>query len=372
MSPYTNLIFEIVQHCNAKCYYCPTGIANINNEQVKKFIAPELFDKALSYMLENGTISSDCVVDIFNKGEPFLHPNFKEIISILNKHNLRYSLSTNASIKVEFNEKGVLRGLERIIISMPGFSADDYKRVHGFDFDKIKSNIVSLIKNFRENGFTGKALISFHLYKHNHNQLNDIEEFATKNGIVVNEYVSYIVDYNMLMSYLDNRLPDEVMTKISNELFFHDEAQPLVSILDKSPKKFWCEHENILTLDTDACLLPCSHLFYPEYKQGSIFQLKLDEIRTIKKSLAFCKRCRKYRIDYFYTVMNKFRASDVNRLYKEKIIKCIPNEKTLSHRMERTVVRIYLAIISNFGYSAYYLSKFLNIKMIYRKLIQNR
>jgi hypothetical protein len=69
----------------------------------------------------------------------------------LNDQGLKYSISTNASIPLLFNEGGdSLRNLSNIIISIPGFSQESYNRVHGFRFDRIKKNIVKLIRNYRE------------------------------------------------------------------------------------------------------------------------------------------------------------------------------------------------------------------------------
>ncbi|GBF34170.1 hypothetical protein DCCM_3282 [Desulfocucumis palustris] len=42
-----------------------------------------------------------------------------------------------------------------IIFSMPGFSQESYDKIHGFNFEKIKDNIIKMSRNFRENGFTG-------------------------------------------------------------------------------------------------------------------------------------------------------------------------------------------------------------------------
>ncbi|GBF34169.1 glycosyltransferase [Desulfocucumis palustris] len=48
-------------------------------------------------MFENNFIDYNSEIALYNWGEPFLHPLFKQIIKFMNSENIKFILSTNAS-----------------------------------------------------------------------------------------------------------------------------------------------------------------------------------------------------------------------------------------------------------------------------------
>lgn len=89
-------------------------------------------------MLSNDIINLNTNICLYNWGEPFLHPKFKEIIYYLSSLNLNIGLSTNASKPIYFEDSNALKNLRHMRFSMPGFSQESYDRMHSFDFEKIK------------------------------------------------------------------------------------------------------------------------------------------------------------------------------------------------------------------------------------------
>jgi MoaA/NifB/PqqE/SkfB family radical SAM enzyme len=143
--------FEISGKCNANFEYCVSGKKSISGSFQQKnssFIDLERFKSAINYMLKNELIGTDSTVGLYNWGEPFLHPKFKEILSFLNMKGVNYALSTNASKLIEF-ENFDLKNLKKITFSMPGFSQESYDLIHGFKFERIKSNIKKMLINYR-------------------------------------------------------------------------------------------------------------------------------------------------------------------------------------------------------------------------------
>jgi len=47
---------------------------------------------------------------------------------------------------------------------MNGFSQSSYDKIHGFDFELIKKNIIEIIKTFRNAGYLGVATILYTTY----------------------------------------------------------------------------------------------------------------------------------------------------------------------------------------------------------------
>ena len=158
---YKRLYFEISGICNANCKYCANGKNSISGRFHRKqgsFIGVNDFEQAIRYLLDNNIIGHHTLISLYQWGEPLLHPRIKDIIEILLDHDLCYSFSTNASFPVYLNARE-LKNLSQAIISMSGFSQQSYDRIHGFNFEKIKLNIVNLIDRYSENGFHREKLV---------------------------------------------------------------------------------------------------------------------------------------------------------------------------------------------------------------------
>ena len=64
----------------------------------------DAFDATLHNLERLNLIDSRTIIDLFNWGELFLHPDLTGIIRVINDHGLRYAISTNASIVPQIDE----------------------------------------------------------------------------------------------------------------------------------------------------------------------------------------------------------------------------------------------------------------------------
>ena len=149
---YKNIYFEISGRCNARCKYCVTGQENIHHNPVGKFVDVELFKQAVAHLLSTGIASPDCKFNLYNWGEPFMHPMFKNIIGWLYEKKLNFALSTNCSIPLPEFTAPVFSTLRHITFSCCGFSQNSYDKIHGFHFERIATNISKIIRQLRQLG----------------------------------------------------------------------------------------------------------------------------------------------------------------------------------------------------------------------------
>lgn len=330
-----------------------------------------MLSAALSYMLEQKIISHKTVLDLFNKGEPSLHPEFQNIINIVNSFKLRFTLSTNASHPSVFDGACDFTNLDRIIFSVPGFSAESYQKNHGFDFEKIKSNIVSILKSLRDGGFTGTPILSFHVYKYNHDEMFAAAEFAAANGIAMHDYLAYVMDYEKLKQIVRKTMPADERRQVADELFLYDEDK-FDKVVASAPKNYWCEYERVLVLDEQANVYPCCVVdrFVPNSTLGNLFDMKLEDIAAKKAKAPICKECQHLNIAFICGIMQKYRAHDINRLYGKKIIQQLPPGSRVRRLIDSCIVRSYIFAISRWGRFGYHANKFLNLKALYRFLVR--
>ena len=297
---YNHVFFEISGVCNAKCKYCINGgknsISGPYHRRGGGQIDVQEFDKAITYMYDSQIIGNSSLIWLYNWGEPFLHPKLKEIISVLKNKNLFFGLSTNASNPVYFNDSKCLSHLADIIFSMSGFSQQSYDRIHGFDFERIKSNIENMVMNYRENGFKGSVRIAYHIYQFNILEMSMAKDFAQKLNVAINFSAAYFNGYTMFRDYLMNNMGYANLKMACSELITYY----INDILLKRPKDYVCPQWGGLTLDEYCNVLTCCCVdrLSENYSIGKLFELSPDDIKEKKLQQHICLECRQLGIDF--------------------------------------------------------------------------
>jgi len=316
---FNSVVFEISGICNAKCKYCQTGKVNLERLAGQKsyrgqFVDLDEFKKSIEYMLSNGFINLTTIIYLFSWGEPFLHPKFKEIIYYLNSLNLNFCLSTNASKPIYFENSNDLKYLKHIIFSMSGFSQDSYDRIHGFNFIKIKENIISIIENYRQCGFTGSVEIAYHIYQFNLTEIQTAMEFAKKYDIKFKGYCAYFNGRDMFEKYLKNELEYSELKCAAAELLLGSIEKRLTEFNKMDKNNYYCPQFNQLTIDEHCNVLICCAYSdaFPSAVYKKIYNVnKVDEINVWRKNSKECREC--IDIGFAYVVNNVVLYEDILR-----------------------------------------------------------
>ncbi len=293
---FNRIYFEISGICNGKCWWCQTGKRNISGTSSGKFVDFNEFKRAIFYLRENGFIGVNTEIALYNWGEPFLHPKFKEIIKFLNTENLKVVLSTNCSKAVLFEEDGILSNVQQIILSMPGFSQRSYDRIHGFNFRNIIKNILEITRNFRSVGFQGRFLLAFHVYQFNVNEILPAAEFAKQNQIIFLPSLAFINDLERALQYVNSELESSDLKKATQDLFYFYLTDEAIEERKKQrPKDYICPQYSLLNIDDDCNVITCCG---DNTRMDKIFNVKAREVNNWRINSSACAVCRKVGMDY--------------------------------------------------------------------------
>lgn len=294
MKPYKTVYFDIVGFCNARCPYCLTGGSK---QKTGGVITPAIFETTLTKLLNAGVIDSATVISLYNWGEPFLHPGLHEIISIINKLDIKYAISTNAA-KIPVVTGEFTKNLDHVIFSMCGFSHESYHRIHGFDFEKIKNNITKLVDDCRFNGFRGDFFISYHVYRFNTGEIKACEDFASKNGIVFRPYYAILNHWWELLQYINRELPQDRVDRISEDLWGLDE---IVETMRKTPASYQCPQHDYLIITENADVVVCCQLpkHGADFLCGNILSEGIDDVLKKKEKMRVCESCIRTGLAYY-------------------------------------------------------------------------
>lgn len=123
---------EPTSRCNYKCKHCPFQHNNIDKGDMDF----ELFKKIVDTEIFNAD-----AIQIFNRGEPFLHPRVYEMIEYI---KCKVILSTNA-VLVDVDRLYKIPGEKLICVSFPGGNAKTYQEITGArGFTRAKSKVIEL------------------------------------------------------------------------------------------------------------------------------------------------------------------------------------------------------------------------------------
>lgn len=165
--------------CNLGCPECPSGLkaftrktGNLNQELNKKIIDESL--KTLIY------------ANYYFQGEPFINPNFLEMVSYASHKGIHTSTSTNAHfISEKVAIKTIESGLDRLIISIDGTTQETYEsyRIHG-SLDKVIEGTKNILKAKKElKSATPHVIFQFLVVKPNEHQIEDIKQLGAELGV---------------------------------------------------------------------------------------------------------------------------------------------------------------------------------------------
>lgn len=139
--PYTVVQIEVTTRCHLNCVFCPMG--DVNNQLIKGDLS---FDRYRSYIAPY--LSLFDWIYLQGWGEPLLHPDLWEMISLAQENDCRVGFTTNGTLLRETQiEKIIDMGIDMISISFAGASAATHDSLRKeSDFGLLIERIGNLLK----------------------------------------------------------------------------------------------------------------------------------------------------------------------------------------------------------------------------------
>jgi radical SAM protein with 4Fe4S-binding SPASM domain len=170
---------EPTTSCNLRCPECPSGL--------RSFTRPTgMLDERLYRNVIDQLAPTLSYLTFYFQGEPFLHPEFLDMVSYAKERNIYTATSTNGHfLKDETARQTVESGLNRLIISIDGTTQETYQSYRiGGTLEKVMegtSNVVKWRKKLRAKDL--HVVFQFLVVKPNEHQIPEIKRIAKKLGI---------------------------------------------------------------------------------------------------------------------------------------------------------------------------------------------
>jgi radical SAM protein with 4Fe4S-binding SPASM domain len=174
-----SLAIEPTTSCNLRCPECPSGL--------RSFTRPTgMLDRDLFRGVVDELAPTLSYLTFYFQGEPFLHPQFTDMVQYASTKGIYTSTSTNAHyLKDETAEATIRSGLNRIIISIDGTTQETYESYRvGGSLQKVLEGTRNLIKWKRKLSQSAPQIVfQFLVVKHNEHQLKELYKIAGELGV---------------------------------------------------------------------------------------------------------------------------------------------------------------------------------------------
>ena len=287
-----SISFEPTTSCNLRCPECPSGLRQfsrptgmLQNDFFKRTI--DEIHKELLYLI------------FYFQGEPFLNPDFLEMVKYASHKKIYTATSTNAHYLTDaVAKKTVESRLDRLIISIDGTTQEVYQQYRvGGNLEKVLEGAKNIMKWKRElKSKTPFVFFQFLVVKPNEHQIEDIKRLAKEVG--VDE-----VRFKTAQVYEYETDPNNLIPTIDKYSRYKKNINGTYIAKNKLANRCWkLQHANVITWD--GLVVPCcfdkdathqlgnlKNQSFKEIWHNDNYKQFRNELMKSRKNIDICANC---------------------------------------------------------------------------------
>lgn len=183
---------DTVNACNLRCPLCPTGLKALGRDTSKMSFEHfrTIVDQIAKYAY---------VMELYNWGEPFLHPQIFDMVSYAHKRKICTRISSNMNVfNKDMARKAVESGLDRLMVSVDGSTQEVYEKYRRRGkLEKVVNNVRLLIEAKQRLG-SRYPFVLFRMLtnRHNEHQFKELAHIAKELGVDALTTAPLMIDVN--------------------------------------------------------------------------------------------------------------------------------------------------------------------------------
>lgn len=306
---YNNVYYtvDIVSSCNLSCLSCAHSLEEEKPEGMMKI---EDVRKVLNKIIRE---SPNCThVSLYSWGEPLIHPQLDEIISMFHKEGIAVGISTNLS-HYDFKkvEKMVKSKPDYVKISVSGYYPEAYNNTHqGGDINIVKSNLYKLSHLIEKKSLGILVDINYHLYKDNcRENMEQMKRLANELNFVLSSVYALVMPLERVIAHKEGNPDDQTKLLQNNLLVTIDEginASESIGLNGICPFK-----KNQMNINADLSVPVCCLVFNRNHLVAKNYlEYELEEINSRKEKAEICAKCMELNLPQYNMGFNKDRWAD--------------------------------------------------------------
>ena len=269
-----SMSFEPTTSCNLRCPECPSGLRAFTRP--KGMLDQRFFKQTID------ELAKELVYLIFYfQGEPYLNPDFLEMVKYASDRGIYTATSTNAHfMDDEKARKTVESGLDRLIISIDGTTQEVYQQYRkGGRLDRVLAGARNIVKWKKQLGSkTPFVFFQFLVVKPNEHQIDEVKALAKEIGVdQVRFKTAQVYNYkkgNPLIPTLD---------KFSRYRKKEDGTYAIKNKMANHCWRLW--HDPVVTWD--GLVVPCCFDKDAVHRMGNLKEKSFKEIWQDEQYLQF-------------------------------------------------------------------------------------
>jgi len=175
----SSIAIEPTTSCNLRCPECPSGL--------RSFTRPTgMLQTDAFRLLIDQLYSKVSYLTFYFQGEPYLNPQFLDMVTYASQKKIYTATSTNAHyLNDQVAKATVVSGLDRLIISIDGTTQDTYQSYRvGGKLDTVIQGAKNVLKHRSAlKSKTPHVIFQFLVVKPNEHQIEDAKRLAKEIGV---------------------------------------------------------------------------------------------------------------------------------------------------------------------------------------------
>lgn len=232
-SPYVATL-DVTNVCNLRCPYCPTGAgrdAGRKERTMSIATVDRLLDELGPHLIS---------VNLFNWGEPLVHPEIAEVVRRIHDRGIFTQISSNLSISRQSALLEAARaGLDYLMVSTSGATQRVYERYHRHGRLSVQSDNLRAVIEFRRRHRLKNPIVElkYLMFRHNAHEVEAARARARDIGVDLFRVVRGGGEPEALVDPSDALL-SEIPTRVCHQLW------------------------HMIVLNSDASVSPCCYLYF--------------------------------------------------------------------------------------------------------------
>jgi radical SAM protein with 4Fe4S-binding SPASM domain len=174
-----SMSIEPTTSCNLRCPQCPSGLREFT--RATGMLDPVFFESTIQQVKKN--LHS---LTFYFQGEPYLNPEFLEMVKTANKHRVYTITSTNAHYLNSDNARRTVESkLDKLIISVDGTTQETYEKYRiGGSLEKVMNGTREILKQKQLMKSSKPHVVwQFVVFKTNEHQVEEVKKLGKELGV---------------------------------------------------------------------------------------------------------------------------------------------------------------------------------------------
>jgi hypothetical protein len=293
---------DVVGTCNLRCPSCAVG--NAPAQLAKGLMSVATFDKILSKIRAEYSDCGRLFVDLYNWGEPGLHPDLSKFVGLARHAGFGVGLSSNLNVFPDLREV-IKAEPDYLRISFSGMREATYGATHrGGSVMALKANMYRVRELIDRYDSRTVVQAGFHIYRSNFpDDFLAARALCDELGFLFAPIIASVMPAEKLVAIAQGR-PAALETDLLSKLVL-----PVEQILDvlgaSGPPTSDCQFRQArTTINFDGSVSLCCATYDPDkIIAGDFLSTARESVEAAKYAHPFCGTCMGRHVNKLYTGM---------------------------------------------------------------------